>query len=147
VPLDSSFTGRTYPPTDPYQVGREKIREFALAVGADDPAHHDAAVARAQGYPDVVAPPTFPIVLSSAAGQAIIDDPALGLDFSRVVHGDQRFVYSRPVCAGDELRSACTIEEVMSRAGHDFLTIRTDVTDATGAAVVSVWTRLVVRGE
>jgi acyl dehydratase len=133
--------------TEPYQVGREKIREFALAVSASDRAHFDAAAARAAGHPDLVAPPTFPIVLSTAAGQAIIDDPALGLDFSRVVHGDQRFSYTRPIYAGDELRCVCTVEEVMSRVGNDFLTMRTDVTDAEGAPVVSVWTRLVARGE
>ena len=98
------------------------------------------------GHRDVSAPPTFAIIITSAAGQVIIDDPALGMDYSRVVHGDQRFVYSRPIFAGDQLTCVCTVEEIMSRGGHDFLTIRTDVTDATAAPVVSVWSRLVVRG-
>jgi acyl dehydratase len=144
VPLDASLTGRTYPPTPPYRVGREKIREFADAIGAGDPAHRDPAAARALGHPDVVAPPTFPIALTLPAGQPIID--ALGIDLAHVVHGDQRFAHTRPVVAGDELTCVCTVEEIMSRGGHDFLTLRTDVSDATGAPVVSAWTRLVIRG-
>ena len=77
----------------------------------------------------MIAPPTFSVVLSAAAGQVFIDDPALGVDYSRVVHGDQRFVYTRPVRAGDRLVCVCAVEEIMSRAGHDFLTTRTDITD------------------
>jgi acyl dehydratase len=145
VPLDLSFAGRTYPPTEPYRVGREKIREFADAIGADDPAYRDVTTARAQGHPDVVAPPTFPVMLTMAAGQVAVQDPALGLDYSRVVHGDQRFAYTRPVYAGDELTCTCTVEDVMSRAGNDFVTVRTDVRDAAGELVVTVWSRLVAR--
>ncbi|MER5337629.1 MaoC family dehydratase N-terminal domain-containing protein [Micromonospora sp. NPDC002717] len=145
--LDPSFVGRTYPPTAPYQVGREKIREFATAIGAADPAHHDPEAARALGHPDVVAPPTFPVVVSMAASQQIIDDPALGVDYSRVVHGDQRFAYTRPVVAGDELVCVCVVEDVSSRGGHDFLTTRTEVGTSTGEPVVTVWSKLVVRGE
>ncbi|MGK5674095.1 FAS1-like dehydratase domain-containing protein [Micromonospora sp. URMC 106] len=145
--LDPSFVGRTYPPTAPYQVGREKIREFATAIGAADPAHHDPEAARALGHPDVVAPPTFPVVVSMAASQQIIDDPALGVDYSRVVHGDQRFAYTRPVVAGDELVCVCVVEDVSSRGGHDFLTIRTEVATPAGEPVVTVWSKIVVRGE
>jgi acyl dehydratase len=144
--LDPSFSGRTYPPTEPHHVGREQVRAFAEAIGATDPAHLDPAAARALGYPDVVAPPTFPIVLTLDAGRVVVDDPQLGLDYSRVVHGDQRFAYERAIVAGDELRCVCTVEEVMSRAGSDFLTIRTDVIDAAGEPVCRAWTRLVSRG-
>jgi acyl dehydratase len=147
MPLDPSFAGRTYPPTPPYEVGREKIREFAAAVGATDPAHFDPDAARALGHPDLVAPPTFPIVLTMEAGNQIIRDPALGIDYSRVVHGDQRFVYTRPVYAGDRLSCRCTVEEVTSRGGHDFVTTRTDVATEAGEPVVAVWAKLVVRGE
>ena len=146
MPLDQSFLGRSYPPTAPYRVSREKIREFADAIGADDVAYRDVAEAKALGYRDVVAPPTFPIVITSAAGQVIIDDPALGVDYSRVVHGDQRFAFARPIYAGDELTCVYTVEEIMSRDGHDFLTIRADVLDSSGAPVLSAWSRLVVRG-
>jgi len=145
--LDPSFVGRSYPPTAPYQVGREKIREFATAIGATDPAHHDQVVARALGHSDVVAPPTFPIVLTMAASQQIIDDPALGVDYTRVVHGDQRFAYTRPVVAGDELVCVSVIDDVSTRGGHGFLTTRTEVTTPAGEPVVTVWSKLVVRGE
>lgn len=147
MPLDPSFVGRTYPPTAPYQVGREKIREFAKAIGATEPLHHDPGAARAEGYADVVGPPTFPIVITMAASRQIVNDPELGVDYSRVVHGDQRFAYTRPVVAGDELVCVNTIEEILSRGGHDFLTTRTDVATASGEPVVTVWSKLVVRGE
>jgi acyl dehydratase len=145
--LDPSYAGRTYPPTPPYQVGREKIREFAAAIGAADPVYRDPEAARALGHPDVIAPPTFPVVVAAAAGRQIVEDPGLGMDYSRVVHGDQRFAYVRPVVAGDELVCVATIEEITSRGGHDFLTSRTDVTTTGGEPVVSVWAKLVVRGE
>jgi acyl dehydratase len=145
--LDKSFVGHTYPPTAPYQVGREKIREFADAIGATDPAHHDPDAAKALGHPDVVAPPTFPIVVAGAGLRLLIEDPALGLDFSRVVHGEQRFSYARPVRAGDRLTCAVTIEEIISRAGNDFLTIRMEIATDDGEPVVTAWNKLVVRGE
>lgn len=145
--LDPSFAGRSYPPTEPYLVGREKIREFATAVGLTDPEHHDPAAARARGYADVVAPPTFPFVLTMAANRQIVNDPALGVDYSRVVHGDQRFAYARPVVAGDELVCVSTVEDITSRGGHDFLTMRTDVRTVSGEPVVTTWSKLVVRGE
>lgn len=147
MPLDPSYVGRSYPASEPYQVGREKIREFATAIGALDPAHHDPAAAQALGYRDVLAPPTFPVVLTMAASRQIVDDPALGIDYSRVVHGDQRFAYVRPVIAGDELVCVNTIEEVISRGGHDFLMTRSEVSTVAGEPVVTVWSKLVVRGE
>ncbi|GGM23397.1 MULTISPECIES: MaoC family dehydratase N-terminal domain-containing protein [Micromonospora] len=147
MPMDPSFVGRSYPPTAPYQVGREKIREFATAIGADDPAHHDPEAARSLGHPDVVAPPTFPVVVSERASQQIFTDPQLGVDFSRLVHGDQRFVYTRPVVAGDELVCRATIEEITQRGGHDFLTTRTEIATAAGEPVVTLWSKFVVRGE
>jgi acyl dehydratase len=146
MPLDRSFTGRTFPPTAPYQVGREKLREFATAIGADDPAYHDPAAARERGHADVIAPPTFPVVVAQQARQQLIDDPALGLDYSRVVHGEQRFAYRRPVVAGDELVCVNVVEEITARGGHEFFTTRTEVATAVGEPVVTVWCKLVVRG-
>ena len=145
--LDPSFVGRSWPPTEPYLVGREKIREFARAIGATDPEYHDPEAARAIGYPDVVAPPTFPTVITNLSNAQIITDPALGLDYSRVVHGDQRFKYTRPVVAGDVLVCVNSVEEITQRGGHDFLTTRTDVTTADGEPVVTAWSKLVQRGE
>ena len=145
--LDPSFIGRTYPPTEPYEVGREKIREFADAIGDPNPAYRDRAAAEKLGHPDVVAPPTFPIILSVPASTQVTGDPALGLDYSRVVHGDQKFAYTRPVVAGDSLVCVNTVDEIISRGGHDFLTTRTEVTTEAGEPVVTVWSKLVQRGE
>lgn len=147
MPLNRSCVGRVYPARAAYEVGREKIREFADAVGASELAYRDELAARALGHPDVVAPPTFPIALTMAANQRLFDDPELGLDFSRVVHGDQRFRYERPITAGDRLRCDCILEEITSRGGHDFLTARSEVRSDQGELVVTVWSKLVVRGE
>ena len=109
--LNPAFEGRRFAPTLPYRVGREKIREFADAIGAADAAYRDPAAARALGHPDVIAPPTFPVVITMPVSRMIADDPDLGLDYSRVVHGDQRFAYARPVYAGDELTCAADVEK------------------------------------
>jgi acyl dehydratase len=147
MPLDSGYAGRSFPPTVPYTVGREKIREFAHAIGADDAVYVDPGAAAELGYPDVIAPPTFPIVVTAETMRQLIDDPGLGLDFSRVVHGDQRFTYVRPVRAGDVLTCVCTVAEITERGGHGFLTTRTEITDASGDLVVTATAKLVVRGE
>ncbi len=147
MPLDPTYAGRSFPPTAAYAVGREKIREFADAIGASDAVHRDPAAAQALGYPDVIAPPTFPIVLTAATVQQLIDDPGLGLDFARVVHGDQRFTYTRPIHAGDELTCVCTVAEITERGGHGFLTTRTDITAPGGEPVVTATAKLVIRGE
>ena len=146
MPLNPSLVGRTYPPTAPYEVGREKIREFAEAVGDADPAYTDPQAARALGHPDVIAPPTFPFVITYRAAAQVVEDPEVGVDYSRVVHGDQRFAYTRPVRAGDRLTVTSTIEAVKSMAGNDFLTVRGDVRDEAGEHVVTATMMLVVRG-
>ncbi|MEU6387101.1 MaoC family dehydratase N-terminal domain-containing protein [Streptomyces bauhiniae] len=143
--LDQSFVGRTYPPTEPYEVGREKIREFAEAVGDTNPAYRDPAAAQAYGHADVIAPPTFVFSITFRAAGQVVEDPQLGLDYSRVVHGDQKFAYSRPVRAGDRLTVTSTIEAIKSMAGNDILDIRGEVHDASGAHVVTAWTKLVAR--
>jgi acyl dehydratase len=144
--LDPSFIGRQYPPTEPYQVGREKIREFAQAIGDGNPAYRDPAAAQALGYPDVIAPPTFPIVVTMAASRLILADPDLGLDYSKVVHGEQRFSYSRPVVAGDVLQVRVTVENIRAAAGNDLLTTRGEVTTVDGEHVVTAYSTLVARG-
>ncbi|MFJ8470618.1 MaoC family dehydratase N-terminal domain-containing protein [Kitasatospora sp. NPDC094011] len=143
--LDPSFIGRSYPPTEPYEVGREKIREFALAIGDANPAYTDAEAAKALGHQDVIAPPTFPFAIAFRAAGQVVEDPELGLDYSRVVHGDQKFQYSRPVRAGDRLTVAVTIDNIKSLAGNDVLTVRGDVADETGEHVVTAVITLVAR--
>ena len=144
--LDQSFVGRSYPPTEPYEVGREKIREFAEAVGDANPAYTDAEAAKALGHPDVIAPPTFVFAITFKAAGQVVADPRLGLDYSRVVHGDQKFAYVRPVRAGDLLTVTSTIETIRSMGGNDILDIRGEVHDQNGEHVVTAWTKLVARG-
>ncbi|MEV6315961.1 MaoC family dehydratase N-terminal domain-containing protein [Streptomyces sp. NPDC051776] len=147
MPLDKSFIGRSYPPTPPYEVGREKIREFAEAIGDANPVYTDADAAKEHGHPDVIAPPTFAFAITFKAAEEVIHDPALGLDYSRVVHGDQKFAYARPVRAGDRLSVTSTIEAIKSLAGNDIIDIRGDVHDESGELVVTAYTKLVARGE
>ncbi|MEV6526496.1 MaoC family dehydratase N-terminal domain-containing protein [Longispora sp. NPDC051575] len=145
MPLDQTQIGRTYPPTAPYEVGREKIREFAEAIGDPNPAYRDPDVARKFGHPDVIAPPTFPILLTlDASGVALA---ALGVELRNVLHREQKFEYSRPVVAGDTLVCVVVVEGIRTVAGNDILTTRTDVTDGSGELVVAVWSTLVVREE
>ncbi len=144
--LDQSFVGRTYPPTPPYEVGREKIREFAEAVGDTNPAYTDPEAAAALGHPDVIAPPTFVFAITFKAARQVTEDPQLGLDYDRVVHGDQKFVHVRPVRPGDRLTVSTTIEAIKSMAGNDILDVRGDVHDEAGELVVTAYTKLVARG-
>jgi acyl dehydratase len=147
MPVSDQAVGKTYPPMV-YAVAREKIKEFALATGETNPLHLDHVAARTAGYADVVAPPTFPIVFTMASSHAqIVEDPELGIDYSRVVHGDQKFVYARPIVAGDALVCVNVVEDITSRGGHDFMTTRSEVTTEAGEAVVTVWAKLVQRGE
>jgi acyl dehydratase len=144
--LDQSFVGRVYPPTEPYEVGREKIREFAAAVGDTNPVYRDPAAARKLGYPDVIAPPTFAIIVTSRAAHQVIMDPELGVDYSRVVHGEQRFENVRPIHAGDLLTVVVTVESIRSAAGNDIITTKGDVSTVDGEPVLTAMNTLVVRG-
>jgi acyl dehydratase len=146
MPIDPAYAGRTYPATPPYEVGIEKIREFADAIGDPNPAYRDRAAARALGHPDVIAPPTFPFVLTFRASRVVVEDPDLGIDYSRVVHGEERFVAARPVRAGDVLTVTVTVESIRSAGGHDMVTSRSDVATVEGEHVVSAYSTLVVRG-
>jgi acyl dehydratase len=146
MPMDPSYVGRTYPPTPPYEVGREKIREFAEAVGDHNPAYLDPEAAKALGYPDVITPPTFPIIISLPAANQIIADPALGLDWARTVHGDQRFVYERPMRAGDRITATVTVDSVQSRAGNDLINLAAALRTTEGELVCTAYTLIVARG-
>jgi len=144
--LNKDYLGRVYPAGPAYAVGREKLREFATAIGDANPAYHDVAVARSLGHRDVIAPPTFAFLLSFRASAVAVLDPDLGLDYSKVVHGEQRFVYDRPITAGDELVCVTTIENIREAAGNDILTTRGDISTVDGEHVVTTWTTTVARG-
>lgn len=146
MPLDTSYVGRSWP-AETYAVGREKVREFALAVGASDPVHHDPEAARAAGHPDVVAPATFSVVFTWQATRQVVDDPGLGLDFTRVVHREQSISSHRPLYAGDEVSTVVSISDVRELAGNDVVTFRAEVTDADGEAVLVAESTLVGRAE
>jgi acyl dehydratase len=145
--VNPALQGRVFPPTPPYLVGREKIREFARAVFATGAIHHDPAAATALGYRDVVAPPTFPVVIQERTLEQLLTSPDCGIEFSRVVHGDQRFEYSRPIVAGDELTATLTVSSVKSLGAHSMVTAESDIVDAAGAHVVTAVSTLVVRGD
>ena len=126
-------------------MGREKIREFADAVGDSNPAYHDVDAARALGHADLVAPPTFAIVMSMQASHAVILDPELGLDYSRVVHGEQSFSYTRPIVAGDELVVTTSIDNIRTMAGNDMITTRGDIATLAGEPVASTVSLIISR--
>lgn len=144
MPLDRSKIGRCLPPGPPYQVAREKIREFADAIGDPHPAYRDPEVAKALGHPDVIAPPTFPIVITFAASLPWLAE--FGIALRQVVHGDQRFAYTRPVRPGDRLSCIVTVDDIRTMAGADFLVTRAEVSDAGGEHVVTTWCTWVIRG-
>ena len=142
--INLDIVGKAYPAMT-YEVGREKIREFAHAIGDENLAYHSPAAARELGHPDIVAPPTFGVVVTRGPQIAVINDPQLGLDFSRVVHGDQKFRYDRPIFAGDELSVTAHIETARTMAGNDIVTIRSEAVDEGGAPVFTAWSTLVSR--
>ena len=144
--LDRAQVGRSYTPSAVYEVGRGKIAEFATAIGDDSPVYRDPVAAQALGHPDVVAPPTFAIALTLEAANVVLDDPDVALDYSRVVHGEQRFAHHRPIRAGDRLVAVPTIEAVRSVAGNDLLTTRVDVAPEDGEPVCWASSMLVARG-
>ncbi|MFC7401143.1 MaoC family dehydratase N-terminal domain-containing protein [Citricoccus sp. GCM10030269] len=145
--VNPELQGRSYPPTEPYVVGREKIREFAVAVQATHPAHHEVSAAQELGYADLVAPPTFLVILAQRAEAAVVADPEAGIDFSRVVHADERFTHHRAVVAGDELIGTASVESVKTLGGHTMVTTATEITTTGGESVSTVRSTLLVRGE
>ena len=145
MPLHQNLVGKEYPPIR-YEVGREKLREFAVALGETNPVYHDEEAARAAGHPDLPAVPTFAVVLSLRAGQVVYGDPDLGLDYSRVVHGEQEFVYHRPIRAGDRLLASGKVAAAEAKGRHELLILETDVTTEDGEPVCAVRATLLSRG-
>ncbi|HET6626977.1 MAG TPA: MaoC family dehydratase N-terminal domain-containing protein [Nocardioidaceae bacterium] len=131
--VEASLAGRTFAPTEPYAVSAEKILEFARATGSE--------------YDGRAAPATFPIVVAFAAMNALMEDPEVGIALHRVVHGEQRFSYSRPVVAGDRLTAELTVDSLRQIGGADIIGTRSEITDAEGAHVCTAFATLVHRGE
>ncbi|MFF5258951.1 MaoC family dehydratase N-terminal domain-containing protein [Actinomadura viridis] len=144
MPLNRDFIGRSFPPSDPYEVSRVKIREFADAIGDGNPIYRDPEAAKAAGHPDVIAPPTFPIVVS--LGNPALADPELGLNYAMVVHGEQRFEYTRPVRAGDVLVCTSTITEIRSIGNNEKMVVETEIATPEGEPVCKTYNTIVERG-
>jgi acyl dehydratase len=135
--------GREFPPVT-YAVGREKVREYAHAVGETDPVHLDPEAARAAGHADVVAPPMFAVVYSAPAVAHALFDPEVGIDFARMVHGGQEFVWGPPVVAGDEITTVAAVRSIAERDGKGFYVFETRSENGRGERVCTgTWTNIV----
>lgn len=145
--INPELAGRRYPAGESYQVGREKIREFARAVKASNPAHFEVAAAQKLGYSDLVAPPTFAIIVAQRADAQLISDPDAGIDFSRVVHADQRFTHHRPIVAGDELLAELHVDTVRAMGDGALVTTRAEISTVEGEKVATTVSSILVRGE
>ena len=141
--LKTDAVGKTYAPVN-YAVGREKVREFASAVGEENPLHHDPDAAREAGYADVVAPPMFAVVFGGRAMAPALFDPEVGIDFARMVHGAQEFVWGPPVVAGDEIATEVEVKDVAERGGLQFFVFESRSTNQDGETVCTgTWTNIV----
>lgn len=143
--IDPSVAGRSYPPSAPYEVGRQKVREFASVLGDSHPAYYDTAAAQALGHADVIAPPTFASILTLISWRQVMAD--LDIDFSQVLHIDQRFVVTRPLHVGDVVVGEAVVDEVRERMGASWLVIRTEIRTEAGEHVCTALSTIMVRGE
>src|SRR6478752_708217 len=135
--------GKRYPPVD-YEVGREKIREYAHAVGETNPVYFDRAAATGAGFRDVVAPPMFAVVYSAGSIGPPIFDKDIGIDFMRMVHGGQEFDWGEPVCAGDTITTETTFKDFSEKDGRKFYVFESVSTNQEGQEVVrGTWTNIV----
>lgn len=144
--VNADFAGRTYPPSGPYAVDAGMLAAFAAAVGSTDPVHASSEAAQAAGYRDVIAPPTFAVTLAQKCDAQLIEDPEAGIDFSRVVHGEQRFVHHRPITAGDEVLGTLTVDSVRQAGGHAMVTTRTELATSEGEPLCTSTSTIVIRG-
>ena len=143
MPVNADAVGKEYPPST-YEVGLEKIREYANAVGQTKPVHHDREAARAAGFSDVVAPPMFAVVYSSPALGPAILDPDVGINLAAMVHGGQEFVWGEPVCAGDVITHPAQVAEIYEKDGKGFYVFESVSTNQDGDEVVrATWTNIV----
>jgi acyl dehydratase len=146
VAVNPDYVGRTFEPSEPYEVSRVKIAEFADAIGETSALCRDRAAARAAGYPDVIAPPTFAIVLSLASTVELASDPDLGLNYAMVVHGQQSFIHARPLHAGDVVVAQSTIESIRPAGRMTTMTTVTEIRTVDGEQVCTARSALVERG-
>ena len=144
--INPEYAGRTFESSEPYEVSRVKIAEFATAIGDSSPLCRDRAAAQAAGYPDVIAPPTFAIVITSGANARLIADPDLGVNYAMVVHGEQSFTHSRPLRAGDVVVAQSTIESIKQIRTMTTIATVTEVRTVDGEHVCTAKCTIVERG-
>ncbi len=144
--LNPDYAGRVFGPGEPYEVSRVKIADFADAIGEPSELCRDREAAVKAGYPDVIAPPTFAIVLSMKSADEVHFDPGLGLDFSMVVHAEQSFTHSRPLHAGDVVLVTTTVESVKAVGALSMLVTSTDISTVDGEHVCTARSAIVERG-
>jgi acyl dehydratase len=143
MPVNTKAIGKTYEPVT-YAVGREKIREYARAVGETNPLHLDVDAARAAGYADVVAPPMFAVVYSAPAVGPPIFDPEIELNFAMMVHGGQEFEWDSPVVAGDEVTTTASVKDISEHDGRGYYVFESISSNQRGERVArGVWTNIV----
>ena len=146
VPVPSDKIGKVFAPIV-YAVGREKVREYAAAVGESNPLYFDLDVARAAGHADLLAPPMFVVVYCSSAFMTALFDPELEIDFAHLVHGGQEFRWEQPVVAGDEITTTLTVKDISERAGLGFYSFETTSVNQHGEITcVGTWSTI-IRGE
>lgn len=145
--INPELQGRSYRLTESFSVGRESIRDFAKAVKATHEAHFSLEAARALGHADLVAPPTYAIIVAQRADALLINDSDSGIDFSRVVHAEQRFTHHRPIVAGDELVAELHVDGVRGMGGGAMITTRAEISTVHGDAVATTVSAILVRGE
>src|SRR4051794_37449389 len=144
--VNPELEGRVYPPSPAYEVSREKIREFAEAINSPDPVHQDPEAARALGYPDVIAPPTLAVIIAQRSEAQLIGDPNAGIDYARVVHGEERFVHHRPIVAGDLLVATLSVDKIGTAGKLTMVSTRVEIADEKGEPVTTATSTIVVRG-
>jgi acyl dehydratase len=141
--MNESVKGKQYAPFT-YEVGLEKIREYANAIGETEPVHHDRDAAREAGFRDVVAPPMFAVVYSAGAVAPGVLDPEIGINLARMLHGSQEFVWGEPVCAGDVIETAATLADLYEKDGREFYVFESVSRNQDGQEVVrGTWTNIV----
>lgn len=143
MPVETKAVGKEYPSVD-YEVGLEKIREYANAVGEGSDVHRDREAAREAGFRDVVAPPMFAVVYSSPALGPAVLDPDVGINFAAMVHGGQQFVWGEPVCAGDTITTTARVSDISEKDGKGFYVFESTSLNQDGDEVVrGTWTNIV----
>jgi acyl dehydratase len=144
--INPDFVGKTFPPSAPYEVSSVKLAEFADAIGDSSPVYRDRSAAREAGFPDVIAPPTFPIVISMASSARALAEPGLNVNYAMVVHGEQRFEYTRPLRAGDVVTAQVTISDIRDVGRNSLMTTTTQISTVDGEHVCTAYSTLVERG-